>query len=45
MNGPTTIDEWKGAIRLLQQCLGLKEHLLGKFAVDVFADVNDLSDS
>ena len=39
MNGPKTIDEWKGAIRLLHRCLGLKENVLSKFVVDVFIDV------
>jgi len=42
MNGPSTADEWKGAIRLLHRCLGLREHLLKKFAADIFVDVANL---
>jgi hypothetical protein len=42
MKGPKTIDEWKGAIRLLHRCLGLKEHLLSQFVVDIFIDVSKL---
>jgi hypothetical protein len=39
MKGPTSVDEWKGAIRLLHRCLGLREHLIEKWVVDVFVDV------
>jgi hypothetical protein len=39
MDGPKTADEWKGAIRLLHRCLGLREQLLQKWVVDVFIDV------
>ena len=42
MKGPKTIDEWKGAIRLLHRCLGLREHLLSKSVTDVFFDVSSL---
>lgn len=42
MNGPSTADEWKGAIRLLHRCLGLKEHLLQKFVSNIFLDVANL---
>jgi len=42
MEGPKTVDEWKGAIRLLHRCLGLKENLLQKFVTDIFIDINSL---
>lgn len=38
MGGPKTSEEWKGAIKLLHQCLGLKERTLKKFAADIFID-------
>jgi hypothetical protein len=39
MDGPKTTDEWKGALRLLRRCLGLKEYLLQKWVADIFIDV------
>jgi hypothetical protein len=42
MRGPKTIDEWKGALRLLHRCLGLKEHMLSKLVIELFIDVNCL---
>jgi hypothetical protein len=42
MDGPKTENEWKGAIRLLHRCLGLRERLLGKHVVDIFIDVTSL---
>jgi hypothetical protein len=36
MKEPTSVDEWKGAIRLLHRCLGLRDHFLQKWIVDVF---------
>jgi hypothetical protein len=42
MKGPKSADEWKGAIRLVHRCLGLREHLLQKLIVDVFIDVTKL---
>lgn len=39
MEGSKTSDEWKGAIRLVHRCLGLKELLLSNFVVDVFIDI------
>jgi hypothetical protein len=42
MNGPKTSDEWKGAIRLIHRCLGLRENLLQKFVTDIFIDVSSL---
>ena len=42
MQGPSTIDEWKCAIRLLHRCLGLRENLIQKWIIDVFIDVNEL---
>jgi hypothetical protein len=43
MDGPKTVDEWKGAIRLLHRCLGIREHLIRNLVIDIFIDVNALS--
>lgn len=42
MDGPKTVDEWRGAIRLVRRCLGLREHLLRKWVIDVFIDTASL---
>jgi hypothetical protein len=42
MNGPKTEDEWKGAIRLVHRCLGLREHLLQKWIINLYVDVSKL---
>ncbi len=42
MGGPTTVDEWKGTIRLLHECLGLRENVFQKLVVDVYIDVANL---
>ena len=42
MDGPTTSEEWKGAIKLLHRCLGLREHLLSNTLVDIFIDLHVL---
>ena len=42
MEGPKTADEWKGTIRLLHRCLGLRENLLQNLVVDIFVDVEKL---
>lgn len=41
--GPESIEEWRGAIKLQKIILGLnKQHRLSKHIVDVFIDVEDL---
>jgi hypothetical protein len=42
VSGPETIDEWKGAIKLVHRYLGLREPLLQRWLVEVFFDVSDL---
>jgi hypothetical protein len=42
MNGPKTIEEWRGAIKLLHFYLGIGRHKLKKFVADVFIDVGCL---
>jgi len=42
MRGPTTENEWKGAITLLHSCLGIGRHKLQNFIADVFVDVAHL---
>jgi hypothetical protein len=39
MKGPTTIDEWRGAIKLLHSYLGIGRHKLREFVTDIFIDV------
>jgi len=42
MNGPTTVYEWKGAIKLLQSCLGIGNHKFSNFVAEVFIDIDQL---
>jgi len=42
VEGPKTVEEWKGAIKVMQLYLGLHSHKLKKYMVDVFIDINDL---
>lgn len=42
MYGPKTIDEWKGALKLLHSYLGIGRHQLQKFITDIFVDVGHL---
>jgi hypothetical protein len=43
MEGPMAIDEWKGAIRLMNRCLGLREHLLKNLIANLYIDVRALN--
>lgn len=36
---PTTKDEWKGALQLMHNLQGTKNHKLSKYVIDVFIDV------
>jgi len=40
--GPTTVFEWKGAIKLLHSCLGIERHKLREYIASVFVDINQL---
>jgi len=42
MNGPQSIDEWAGAIKLLHSFLGIGRHKLSKYITDIFIDVGML---
>lgn len=42
MDGPTTKNEWKGAITLLHSYLGIGRHKLQNFIIDIFVDVTHL---
>ena len=42
MKGPATVEEWKGAIRLLHRCLGLRERFIQKCVADIFIDVTKI---
>lgn len=39
MNGPKKVEEWKGAIELLNSFLGIGKHKLEKFVADIFIDI------
>jgi hypothetical protein len=41
-DAPKSKEEWKGAIRLLHRCSGLRENLLNNYVVDLFIDVSKL---
>jgi hypothetical protein len=42
MDGPDSIQEWKGAIKLLESYLGVRRHRLQKFMAEVYTDVGRL---
>jgi hypothetical protein len=42
MNGPKTVDEWKGALKVMKTFLGLNKHKLEKFVIECFIDVQDI---
>jgi len=42
MNGPVTLHEWAGAIKLLNSCLRIKKHRLQEFMTSVYIHVNTL---
>ena len=42
VKGPTTVSEWKGAIKLLHSCLGIGKHKLRARIANIFVDVNQL---
>jgi hypothetical protein len=40
--GPTTREEWEGAIKLLHNFLGVTRHKLSAHVIDAFIDVGKL---
>ncbi len=42
VNGPDSKEEWKGAIELIRHFLGIKQHELSQYVVDIFIDVERL---
>jgi hypothetical protein len=42
MGGPSSVNEWKGAIELLHAYFGLKRHKLQRYVIDVFVDITEL---
>jgi hypothetical protein len=42
MNGPQSIDEWFGAIKLLHSFLGIGRHKLSKYIADIFIDIGEI---
>lgn len=44
VKGPQTTDEWKGALRLMKQYLGIdKKHKLSPYVIDVFINTKDIN--
>jgi hypothetical protein len=41
---PSTVGEWRAALRLLRRCLGIHNHRLSPFCADIFIDVSALGD-
>jgi hypothetical protein len=42
MRGPTSREEWQGALKLMKTLLGLSRHKLSKYMADIFIDVNEM---
>lgn len=42
MHGPSTKEEWQGALKLMKTLLGLSRHKLSKYMADIFIDVNEI---
>jgi len=42
MGGPSSITEWKAAIKLLHTFLGIRQHKLQRYVLDIFIDVSKL---
>jgi hypothetical protein len=42
MSGPSTVQEWEGAIKLLKSHLGVRKHKLQKYTRDLFIDTRNL---
>lgn len=43
VDGPASIDEWKGAIKVLHSYFGLGSHKLSKYMADIFIHVDEIS--
>jgi hypothetical protein len=43
MDGPGSVDEWRGALKLLHYYMGLGKNKLQKYIVDVYIDVDDFN--
>jgi len=42
MHGPSTREEWQGALKLMKTLLGLSRHKLSQYMADIFIDVKEL---
>jgi hypothetical protein len=42
MHGPSTREEWQGALKLMKTLLGLSRHKLSKYMVEIFIDVREI---
>jgi len=42
MNGPKSIGEWSGALKLLHSFLGIGRHKLSNYIADIFIDIADI---
>lgn len=45
VDGPTTKEEWKGAIEVMKRYLGLNSHKLQKYMADIFIDITKMNGS
>jgi hypothetical protein len=45
MNGPSSVEEWKGALALLKAHLGVLRTKLSPYMADMFIDVNQLKEA
>lgn len=44
VNGPDTVEEWRGAIQSMNLYQGLNSHKLKKYMADVFVNVGELNE-
>jgi len=44
MDGPVSVDQWRGAIEVTETLLGVRNHRLKRYGADAFVDVNALGD-
>lgn len=44
MDGPTSVDQWRGAIQITHTVMGIRKHRLKRYCVEAFVDVNALGD-
>ena len=43
MNGPTTKEEWEGALKIINMLLGINNHKLKPYLMDIFISTNEIT--